>query len=82
MTNSDEPETESEGEGGEDEESDEEQDFCDQFDDPPPDVENEHKDPGLDLEHHMTDLSSSPVVYHRRKRLQNISSSDSDTTTG
>ena len=36
MTNSDEPETESEGEGGEDEESDEEQDFCDQFDDPPP----------------------------------------------
>ena len=40
------------------------------------DAETEH--PDLDLEHGMTDSSDSPVIHHHSKRLQHISSSESE----
>ena len=77
VTTLEEPPSESEGEDGEDLSSDKEQDLQDQFNDLVDD-NAETEDPGLDLEHGMTDSSDSPVIHCHSKRLQNISSSDSE----
>ena len=69
--------SESEGEDGEDLPSDEEQDLQDQLGDPVDD-DAETEDHGLDLECGMTDSSDSPIIHCHSKRLQNISSSDSE----
>ena len=72
VTTSEEPPSKSEGDDGEDLSSDEEQDLWDQFNDA------DTEDPGLDLECRMTDSSDNPVICHHSKRLQDISSSESE----
>ena len=79
VTTLEEPPSESEREDGEDLSSDEEQDLQDQFDDPVDDLgDAANKD--VDLEHGMTDSSESPVVHCHSKMLQNISSSESESS--